>query len=131
MLSTTIAKSPKKFHKEVENLNNEIIESIKNLKGIDIVKMDLRHLHDAPTDFFIICEGTSNTQVKAIASNINRHVKETLDIKPNHVEGEKSSLWICVDYFNTVVHVFHPDMRKYYALEDLWSDAKTVVYENL
>jgi ribosome-associated protein len=58
-------------------------------------------------------------------------VKETLDIKPNHVEGEKSSLWICVDYFNTVVHVFHPDMRKYYALEDLWSDAKTVAYENL
>jgi ribosome-associated protein len=130
-LSTTITKLSPIFQRESEHLNIEIIESIKNLKGKDIVKMDLRHLHDAPADFFIICEGTSNTQVRAIAEHINQHVRKTLTIKPNHIEGEKSGLWICVDYFNTVVHVFHPDMRKYYAIEDLWSDARTVVYENM
>jgi ribosome-associated protein len=130
-LSTTITKLSPIFQRESEHLNIEIIESIKDLKGKDIVKMDLRHLHDAPADFFIICEGTSNTQVRAIAEHINQHVRKTLTIKPNHIEGEKSGLWICVDYFNTVVHVFHPDMRKYYAIEDLWSDARTVVYENM
>lgn len=130
-MSTTITKLSPIFQRESEHLNIEIIESIKDLKGKDIVKMDLRHLHDAPADFFIICEGTSNTQVRAIAEHINQHVRKTLTIKPNHIEGEKSGLWICVDYFNTVVHVFHPDMRKYYAIEDLWSDARTVVYENM
>jgi len=112
-------------------LNDEIVECIRDLKGINIVKIDLRRLHDAPTDFFIICEGTSTTQIRAIASHIRSQVMQILRIKPDHVEGEQSSMWICVDYFNTVVHIFHPDTRKYYGLEDLWSDAETVQYENL
>lgn len=114
-----------------EELNNLIIECIQDIKGKNVVKLDLRKLDDAPTDFFIICEGDSSTQVKAISENILFKVKDTWQLHPNHVEGMKNARWICVDYFNTVVHIFHPESREFYELEDLWADAKTVSYENL
>ncbi len=114
-----------------EALNAIIIDSIQNTKGKNIVKLDLRSLEDAPTDFFIICEGDSITQVKAISENIHRKVKEDANISPAHVEGQRSALWVCVDYFSTVVHVFHPETRAFYELEELWSDAHVTEYENL
>ena len=121
-MSTTIAKSPKKFHKEVENLNNEIIESIKNLKGIDIVKMDLRHLHDAPTDFFIICEAGNQPQIRAIADHVMDQVADRCTEKPYRQEGQKQMQWVLIDYVNVVVHVMTPELRKFYKLEEMWSD---------
>lgn len=112
-------------------LNNLIIDSIQDVKGKDIVKLDLRRLDDAPTDFFIICEGESNTQVKAISDKIRKRLKEEGHTLPSHVEGEKNALWICMDYFTTVVHVFHKETRRFYELEDLWSDATFSEYESL
>lgn len=114
-----------------EELNELIIDSIHDIKGKNVVKLDLRHLEEAPTDFFIICEGDSNTQVKAIADNVSRRLKDEMGILPNHTEGQRESLWICIDYFTTVVHVFYREKRSFYDLENLWSDAKFVEYESL
>ncbi|MEZ4993937.1 MAG: ribosome silencing factor [Saprospiraceae bacterium] len=116
---------------DTEELNELIIDSIHDIKGKNVVKLDLRHLEEAPTDFFIICEGDSNTQVKAIADNVYRRLKDEVGILPNHTEGQRESLWVCVDYFTTVVHVFYREKRSFYDLENLWSDAKFVEYETL
>lgn len=113
------------------NLNDIIIDAILNLKGKNIVKLDMRRLQDAPVDFFIICEGDSSTQVKSISENISKEVSEKLDTKPDHIEGAKQSQWILVDYFNTVVHIFHPEARRFYELEEMWSDAEATQYQNL
>jgi ribosome-associated protein len=114
-----------------EQLNEIIIDSIQDIKGQNIVKLDLRHLHDAPADYFIICEGESNTQVKAISDRIHQRVKQEMGTLPSHLEGAGHALWVCVDYFSTVVHVFYKEKRAFYELEDLWSDAKFTEYDNL
>lgn len=114
-----------------EELNEIVIDAIQDIKGQNIVQLDLRKLGEAPTDFFIICEGESNTQVKSIADNIAFRVKDAFKIHPNHTEGTANSTWVCIDYFNTVVHVFHRDARKFYELEDLWGDAKFKSFETL
>lgn len=115
----------------LEAMNDLIVDSIQDIKGKNIVKLDLRRLGDGPADFFIICEGTSTTQVKAIADNIHKRLREEFGVSPNHIEGTKSALWVCIDYFNTVVHVFHPETRTFYELEDLWSDASVTQYDSL
>lgn len=114
-----------------EELNNLIVDSILDIKGKRVVKMDLRLLGDRPADYFIICEGTSNTQVRAISENIQKRVKEELGVFPSHVEGARNALWICMDYFNVVVHIFHHETRSFYELEDLWSDATITEYDSL
>lgn len=114
-----------------EKLNDLIIDSIQDIKGKHIVKLDLRELDDAPTDYFIVCEGESTTQINAIANNIQKRIKEELGTFPSHVEGKSGTQWVLVDYFNTVVHVFHPESRSFYELEDLWSDAKSIEYADL
>lgn len=108
-----------------------IIEAIQDIKGKNIIKLDLTSLNDAPTDFFIICEGDSSTQIKAISESINKKVKQELGILPSHIEGVQGSKWVLVDYFDTIVHVFYPETREYYDIEDLWSDAKSTEYKNL
>ena len=105
-------------------LNDLIIDSIQDIKGKQILIMDLTLIDDAPTDYFIICEGESTTQVKAIANNIYQRVKKELNILSSQLEGIHDSKWVLLDYFDTVVHVFHPETRDYYDLESLWSDAK-------
>ena len=112
-------------------LTDLIIDSIQDIKGKQIVKLDLRHLDYAPTNFFIICEGESSTQIKAISDNIYRKVKDEMGITPNHTEGLGDAKWILVDYFDIVVHVFYPETRSYYDLENLWSDANRIKYEDL
>lgn len=114
-----------------EILNEAIIEAIRDIKGKQIVKLDLRHLHDAPVGYFIICEGSSNTQVRAIADNVQKKIKEELKIYPSRVEGSLGAQWILVDYFDTVVHVFYPETRKFYEIEELWNDAKLTIYHDL
>jgi ribosome-associated protein len=108
-----------------------IIDSIQDIKGKNIVKLDLRELDDAPTDFFIICEGDSTTQVKAIADNVHKNLREAIGSLPLHYEGQQNAKWVCLDYFDVVVHVFYPETRAFYELEKLWSDAGTTEYQNL
>ena len=115
----------------IEELNALIINSIQDIKGKNLIQLDLRQIEDAPTSFFIICEGDSNTQVKAISDNIYLRLKDEAGELPSHYEGTQNSLWICMDYFNVVVHVFYKDTRAYYELENLWSDAIFTEYEDL
>ncbi len=115
----------------IDELNALIIDSIQDIKGKNILKLDLRHLEDAPTDFFIICEGESTVQVKSIADNVYGRLKREADNLPNNFEGAGESRWVLVDYFNTVVHVFYPEAREFYQLEQLWSDAIITEYDNL
>ena len=114
-----------------ELLNDVIVDAIQDIKGKKIVKIDLRKLHDAPTNYFIICEGDSNVQVRAITDSIYRKVKDTYQTTPTHIEGGLQSTWVVMDYFDVVVHVFHRDTRSFYELEDLWSDGIMVQYEEV
>ncbi len=111
-----------------EMLNDVIVDAIQDIKGKKIIKIDLRKLHDAPTNYFIICEGESNVQVRAITDSIYRKLKEVYQTTPTHIEGGLQSTWIVMDYFDVVVHVFHKDTRSFYELEDLWSDGSITEY---
>jgi ribosome-associated protein len=125
--SSEAAKSPE----SLGILNDIIIDSIQDIKGKNIVKIDLRGLDDAPTNFFIVCEGESNTQIKSIADRVHQRVKKELFTHPSHMEGQQSAKWICIDYFDTVVHVFYPETREFYDLEELWSDGDFTEYHSL
>ena len=115
----------------ITELTDLIIDCIQDIKGKNIVKMDLRHLDEAPTDFFIVCEGESTTQINAIANNIEKRLKEEVGLRPSHSEGKSMATWVLVDYFDVVVHVFYPETRNFYEIEDLWSDAKVTNYQNI
>ena len=108
-----------------------IIDCIQDIKGKNIVRLDLRELDDAPTDFFIVCEGESSTQINAIADNVVRRLKQEIGLRPSHTEGKQSANWVLVDYFDIIVHVFYPETRSFYEIEDLWSDATQTEYENI
>ena len=114
-----------------DTLSNLIVDCIQDIKGKNIVKLDLRDIEDAPTDFFIICEGESTTQISAIANNIRLRIREETNMLPSSTEGQDSSKWVLVDYFDIVVHVFYPETREFYELEDLWSDAVITEYQNI
>ncbi len=114
-----------------EELLALIVDSIQDIKGKNIVQLDLRHLDEAPTEYFVICEGDSNVQVKSIADNIYMRLKKEANNLPNHIEGQQNALWVLLDYFTIVVHVFHKETRSFYELEDLWSDAIFTEYETL
>ena len=127
----TRSSQARKLELSSEELNDLIIDSITDIKGKNIVKLDMRGLEDAPTDYFIICEGDSGTQVKSIADNIHVRVKKEAGIHPSPLEGKENAKWVCVDYFTTVVHIFYPETRVFYALEELWGDAVVTEYETL
>lgn len=116
---------------DVEGLCDLIVDAIQDVKGKNILKLDLRKLDASPSEFFIVCEGESTTQVKAISGKVHKRVKDELSLMPNHTEGKESGQWVLVDYFNVVVHIFYPEARKFYELEDLWSDAEITEYQNI
>ena len=104
-------------------LIDKIIQGIENVKGESIQKMDLRKIENTPFEFFVICSGSSNTQVSAIVSSIQKNVSKTLHEKPLHTEGLETSEWVLIDYVNVVVHVFQRKTREFYNIEELWGDA--------
>lgn len=105
-------------------LENTIIDAIQNRKGVRIVDMDFSELDTAPARTFIVCQGNSTSQVAAIADNIREEVRERLDIKPYNYDGYRNAQWIVIDYGDLMVHVFQPEVREFYNIEDLWSDAR-------
>ncbi|MBK6390548.1 MAG: ribosome silencing factor [Saprospiraceae bacterium] len=125
-------KTPLKAFKKAEKdpLNDLIIETIQDKKGSNITLIDLRDV-DGPTDYFIICEAENITLTKAIADYIYQAVKDKMGYAPNHIEGVSQAKWILVDYFTTIVHIFYKETRKYYELESLWSDARTVEFHQV
>lgn len=101
-----------------------IVHAIQEKKGENIVSLDLRKIPEAVADFFIICEASSHVQVKAISGFVEDHVKEVLGEAPYKHEGMSGAQWVLVDYVNIVVHVMHTETRKFYKLEEMWSDAE-------
>ena len=107
-----------------DELISVIIKGIDDVKGDDIQLLDLREIENTVCDYFIICSGTSNTQINAITGSIQKLVSKELKDKPWHVEGQNNSEWILMDYVNVVVHVFQKHIREFYDIESLWGDAK-------
>lgn len=105
-------------------LVNEIIEGMDDLKASNITVLDLQNIENSICSYFVIAEGTSNTQVKAISNSVERRVRTNLKDKPWHVEGMENAEWVLMDYVDTVVHIFQPETRKFYDLESLWGDAE-------
>lgn len=106
-----------------------IIQGIEEVKGIDITLLDLREIENTVCDYFIICNGTSNTHVNAIVSSIQKTVSKAIHDKPWHVEGSENAVWVLMDYIHVVVHVFQKPTREFYDIEGLWGDAKVTLVE--
>ena len=102
-----------------------IMQAIQDKKGENIVSLDLRKVPEAVTDFFVICEASSTTQVKAISDFIEFQVQNECGEKPFRHEGQQAAQWIIIDYVNVVVHLMQPEARKFYKLEEMWSDANS------
>lgn len=107
-----------------------IIKGIEDVKGLDIDILDLREIDNRVCDYFVICNGTSNTQVNAIVNSIQKGVSRELKDKPWHVEGTENGEWVLMDYVSIVVHVFQKHIREYYNIESLWGDAKITSLKN-
>ena len=107
-----------------------ILHGIEEVKGVDINLLDLREIENTVCDYFIICNGTSNTHVNAIVSSIQKTVSKAIHDKPWHVEGSENAEWILMDYVNVVVHVFQKHIREFYDIEGLWGDAKVTMVES-
>ncbi|MEN9963683.1 MAG: hypothetical protein RL582_778 [Bacteroidota bacterium] len=103
-----------------------IINAIHDKKGEHVVSLDLRKISEAVADFFIICEASNNNQLRAIADNIEKEVKEKCGEAPYKHEGRQAEQWILIDYVDIVIHVMLPEPRKFYHLEELWSDAASM-----
>jgi ribosome-associated protein len=106
-----------------------IITAIQDKKGENIISLDLRKINEAVADFFIICEAGNQPQIRAIAENIEEQVRVHCDEKPYHHEGYKALQWVLIDYVNVVVHIMLPENRKFYKLEEMWSDAAAQNYD--
>lgn len=114
-----------KLDKQINSkvLCDAIVEGMKDNKAKNIVVLDLRKVDNSVTDFFVICNGDSTTQVEGISSSVVRMVRKELKDRPWHQEGIGNNQWILLDYVNVVVHIFIHDLRDYYELENLWADA--------
>ena len=107
-----------------DDLISVIIQGIEEVKGENIQLLDLRDIENTVCDYFIICSGNSNTQVKAISGSIQKTVSKQVKDKPWHIEGENNAEWILMDYVHVAVHVFQKQIRDFYDIESLWGDAK-------
>ena len=114
-----------------EKLVETITKGIQEKKGKDITIINLKHIDGSIAKYFIICQGNSPTQIEAIAGSISDTVREDLKEKPINVAGLGNNQWVAIDYSDVLVHIFMPETREYYNLENLWEDAKLTNIPNL
>ena len=122
VLATRKKKSTVRLTKN-SKLIKTIINAIQEKKGENIISLDLRKVDEAVADFFIVCEASNQPQVRAISDFVEEQIKEKCDEYPYHHEGKKNLQWVLIDYVNVVVHVMLSETRKFYKLEEMWSDA--------
>lgn len=113
-----------------DELISLILHGIEEVKGLEINLLDLRDIENTVCDYFIICNGTSNTHVNAIVNSIQKTVSKGIKDKPWHIEGSENAEWVLLDYVNVVVHVFQRQVRDFYDIEGLWGDAKVTLVES-
>ncbi|HLF26199.1 MAG TPA: ribosome silencing factor [Anaerolineae bacterium] len=111
---------------ETLDLAHAIVDAIAEKQGENVVLLDI-HALSVIADYFIICTGNSDRQLKAIVEGVREHTRRNLDIDPRRVEGDPASGWVLVDYNDIVIHVFTPQMRAFYNLEALWKDAPVLM----
>ncbi len=109
---------------QVKDMVNEIFNIIDDKKGNNIVIIKFNPEITTLCDYFVIADADSDRQLKAISDSIQRQIKTKFHTRPLHVEGEQSAQWIVLDYMDVIVHLFTPEMRDFYALEQLWADAE-------
>ncbi len=115
----------------VSELQSAIIEAIQDKKGNKITLIDLENIESSPAPAMIICQARSSAQVSAIADNVIDEVTKKLRIKPYASDGFRNAQWIIVDYGSVMVHVFQPEVREFYRIEELWSDGETTEIPDL
>jgi ribosome-associated protein len=113
-----------------EVLKEEIVKGIQEKKGLNITCLNLAKINSTVCDYFVVCHGTSNTHVHAIAESVEEQVNKHIGLKPSRKEGFINAEWILLDYLDVVVHVFQQNVREYYKLEDLWADAPALMIED-
>jgi len=128
VLATRKKKSTVRLAKN-SKLIKTIINAIQEKKGENIISLDLRKVNEAVADFFIICEAGSQPQVRAISEFVEQEVSEKCNESPYRHEGMKNLQWVLIDYVNVVVHVMLGETRKFYKLEEMWSDAVTLEHD--
>jgi ribosome-associated protein len=111
-------------------LVDSVVKGIFEKQGLNVLKVDLRKLETRITDYFIICHGTSGTQVDSISYSVEDTVRKETGEKPLHREGLENCFWVLIDYGNVIVHVFQEEYRNFYSLESLWADANVVKLED-
>ncbi|EDM36318.1 hypothetical protein PBAL39_11457 [Pedobacter sp. BAL39] len=120
--------------KKIVNLSTYLSEiavhGIQEKKGNDIVRLDLRELNSSVSDYFIICNADSSTQVKAIADSVEDEIYKSTQLNPWQKEGLENADWIILDYFDVVVHIFKTEKREFYGIEDLWGDAQATSFKS-
>jgi ribosome-associated protein len=105
-------------------LLSSVVEGIFEKKGQNILKIDLRKLENRIADYFVICHGSSVTQVDSLCDSVEDTVRKVAGEKPLHVEGLENCYWVLIDYGNVIVHIFLEEYRNFYSLESLWADAE-------
>ncbi|MGE6218574.1 ribosome silencing factor [Nubsella zeaxanthinifaciens] len=120
--------------KKNENLSTYLseiaVQGIQEKKGNDIVRLDLRELGSSVSDYFVICNADSSTQVKAIADSVEDEIYKLTKTNPWRKEGFDNAEWIILDYLDIVVHIFRTEKRDFYGIEDLWGDAETTSFKS-
>jgi ribosome-associated protein len=111
-------------------LVDAVVDGILEKKGKDIRVLDLRKLESAVADYFIVCTGNSSTQVDALVDSVDEFAKKLTGENPISIEGRTNGEWVLMDYADVVVHIFLPETREFYKLEDLWSDADIQIIDN-
>ena len=113
-----------------EVLSEWVVEGMLEKKAMDVVVMDLREIKHAVADYFVICSGSSDTQIDAITDSIEEQIHKQSKQNPWKREGRQNKEWILLDYVDVVAHVFNKEKRSFYGLEELWGDAKVTRIED-
>lgn len=119
-----------KCFKSMDKMVETIVEAIQDKKGKNIVSLDMSGFDGAICSHFVICNADSTTQVEAISNGVEELMEQKLGEKLHRVEGRQMGLWVAMDYIDVVVHIFQSELRDYYRLEQLWSDAVRTEYES-
>lgn len=107
-------------------LTDKIIDAIQDIKGEEIVLLDLKNIENSFCEYIVICTGNSGTHTAAIAGIVEKKIREQIGEKPWHVEGTENAQWILMDYSSVIVNIFQKQYREFYDLESLWGDAKEI-----
>lgn len=114
---------------QTESILEKVIESIQDKKGNNVLSLRFTEAQSSICDYFVICESTSEKHSQAISDFVQRNLRTDLGIRAGHIEGRETASWILLDFFDVIVHIFTPEARKFYNLEQLWADAEIVKYD--